>query len=103
MTMQTKSDAELGLVETAKRVLPDGSFGNMAGDIVIREGRGGRVWGERGDEDGGFLLGSRPLLAGPAHPEVPAAVAAHGPHGTSFFANNRRGIELAAAIVDAVP
>ncbi len=101
--MQTKSEAELGLVETAKRVLPDGSFGNMAGDLVIREGRGGRVWDESGNEYVDFQLGSGPMLVGHAHPEVTAAVAAQVPHGTTFFANNRRGIELAAAIVDAVP
>jgi glutamate-1-semialdehyde 2,1-aminomutase len=35
------SDSEL--FETAKRVLPGGTFGNVAGDIIVREGKGGRV------------------------------------------------------------
>lgn len=92
-----------GLIETAKRVLPGGSFGNMAGDVVIREGRGSRVWDENGKEYVDFLLGSGPMLVGHAHPEVTAAAQARIAQGTTFFANNRWGIELAEAIVDAVP
>ena len=49
MTAQTRTDAERELFESAKRVLPAGSFGNMAGDIVIREGKAGRVWDESGN------------------------------------------------------
>jgi glutamate-1-semialdehyde 2,1-aminomutase len=96
-------DLEPELIETAKRVLPGGSFGNFAGDIVIREGRGGRVWDESGREYVDFLLGSGPMLVGHAHPEVTAAAQARIAQGTTFFANNRYGIELAEAIVDAVP
>jgi len=92
-----------GLIDTAKRVLPAGSFGNMAGDVVIREGRGGRVWDENGKEYVDFLLGSGPMLVGHAHPEVTAAAQARIAQGTTFFANNRWGIELAETIVDAVP
>jgi glutamate-1-semialdehyde 2,1-aminomutase len=92
-----------GLIDTAKRVLPGGTFGNMAGDVVIREGRGGRVWDENGKEYVDFLLGSGPMLVGHAHPEVTAAAQARIAQGTTFFANNRWGIELAEAIVDAVP
>jgi len=92
-----------GLIDTAKRVLPGGTFGNMAGDMVIREGRGGRVWDENGREYVDFLLGSGPMLVGHAHPEVTAAAQARIAQGTTFFANNRWGIELAEAIVDAVP
>jgi glutamate-1-semialdehyde 2,1-aminomutase len=94
---------DLALQEKARRVLPGGSFGNFAGDIVIREGRGGRVWDESGREYVDFLLGSGPMLVGHAHPEVTAAAQARIAQGTTFFANNRYGIELAEAIVDAVP
>ena len=103
MTTQTHTGAEQELIETAKRVLPAASFGNMAGDVVIREGRGGRVWDESCNEYVDFLLGSGPMLVGHAHPEVTAAVQEQVVHGTTFFANNRKGIELAEAIVDAVP
>jgi len=102
MTVETHSDLELEFVQTAHRVLPAGGFGNLASDIVIREGHGGRVWDESGREYVDFLLGSGPMLVGHAHPEVTAAVQAQVPLGTTFFANNRHGIALAAAIVDAV-
>lgn len=91
------------LVATAKRVLPGGTFGNIQSDIVIREGSGGRVWDERGKEYVDYLLGSGPMLIGHAHSEVTTAVQAQIPLGTTFFANNRQGIKLAEAIVDAVP
>jgi glutamate-1-semialdehyde 2,1-aminomutase len=103
MTAETQTDAQHELIETARRVLPAASFGNMAGDVVIREGRGGRVWDESGKEYVDFLLGSGPMLVGHAHPEVTAAVQEQVVHGTTFFANNRQGIALAEAIVDAVP
>lgn len=92
-----------GLIEIANRVLPGGTFGNLAGDVVIREGRGGRVWDENGREYVDFLLGSGPMLVGHAHPEVTAAAQARVAQGTTFFANNRWGIELAEAIVAGVP
>jgi glutamate-1-semialdehyde 2,1-aminomutase len=96
-------EVEHDLIEKARRVLPGGSFGNFPADIVIREGRGGRVWDESGKEYVDFLLGSGPMLVGHAHPEVTAAAQARIAQGTTFFANNRYGIELAEAIVAAVP
>jgi glutamate-1-semialdehyde 2,1-aminomutase len=103
MSAQTASQVQSGLIETANRVLPGGTFGNLPGDVVIREGRGGRVWDEDGNEYVDFLLGSGPMLVGHAHPEVTAAAQARVAQGTTFFANNRWGIELAEAIVAAVP
>src|SRR6266481_253957 len=99
----SESEVERGLVEKAKRVLPGGTFGNFPSEVVIREGRGGRVWDEGGKEYVDFLLGSGPMLVGHANPEVTAAVQEQVVHGTTFFANNRQGIALAEAIVDAVP
>jgi len=103
MSAPMPSTVQDGLIDAAKRVLPGGTFGNMAGDVVIREGRGGRVWDEDGKEYVDFLLGSGPMLVGHAHPEVTAAAQARVAQGTTFFANNRWGIELAEAIVAAVP
>ena len=91
------------LLEKAHRVLPGGSFGNTLADIIIRAGRGSRVWDENGTEYVDYLTGSGPMLVGHAHPEVMAAVRAQIECGTTFFANNRHGIDLAAAIVEAVP
>src|SRR3954465_5198544 len=103
MSQLPRSDEEQTLLDLAHRVLPAGSFGNVASDIVIREGRGGRVWDVSGNEYVDFLLGSGPMFVGHGHPEVTAAVQAQIPRGTTFFANNEHGIRLAAAIVDAVP
>ncbi len=94
---------EKDVYETAKRVLPGGTFGNFPAEIVIREGKGGRVWDENGKEYVDYLLGSGPMLVGHAHPEVTQAAQAQIARGTTFFANNRLGIELAEAIVEAVP
>ena len=102
MDAQTE-DIQGAVVETARRVLPGGTFGNYAAEVVIREGKGGRVWDENGKEYIDFLLGSGPMLVGHAHPEVTAAVQEQIQKGTTFFANNRKGIELAEAIVAAVP
>ncbi len=103
MSPDSRSDIELATMATGKRVMPAGGLGNFPSDIVIREGHGGRVWDESGREYVDFLLGSGPMLVGHAHPEVTAAVLAQIPLGTTFFANNRHGILLAEAIVDAVP
>jgi len=94
---------ENDVFETAKRVLPGGTFGNFPGEVIIREGKAGRVWDEQGKEYVDYLLGSGPMLVGHCHPEVTAAAQEQIAKGTTFFANNRLGIELAEAIVDAVP
>ena len=91
------------LADIARRVLPGGGFGNISFDMVIREGKAGRVWDMEGKEYVDFLLGSGPMFIGHCHPEVTAAVLAQIPRGATFFANNELGIRLAAAIVDAVP
>jgi len=100
---QTNTDIGREIVDKAKRVLPGGTFGNFAAEVVIREGKAGRVWDENGKEYIDYLLGSGPMLVGHAHPEVTEAAQAQIARGTTFFANNRLGIELAEAIVEAVP
>jgi glutamate-1-semialdehyde 2,1-aminomutase len=103
MPNRKTSEAERDLVNTARRVLPAGTFGNVPHEVVIARGEGGRVWDVSGNEYVDFLLGSGPMLVGHAHPEVVAAVQAQLANGTTFFANNEHGIRLAAEIVDAVP
>jgi len=97
-----RSDRELALAATARRVLPGGGFGNLSSDIILAEGKAGRVKDVSGNEYVDFLLGSGPMFIGHAHPKVVAAVQALIARGTTFFANNEHGIQLAAAIVDAV-
>src|SRR5205809_4363213 len=98
-----ESEIAQEIVEKAKRVLPGGTFGNFPAEIVIREGKAGRVWDEQGKEYIDYLLGSGPMLVGHAHPEVTEAAQAKIAKGTTFFANNRLGIGLAEAIIQAVP
>lgn len=97
------SSEERDLAQLARQVLPGGNFGNMASDVIIREGRGGRVWDVSGNEYVDFVLGSGPMLLGHAHPEVNAAVAGQLARGSTFFVNNEHGIKLAAEIVAALP
>jgi glutamate-1-semialdehyde 2,1-aminomutase len=87
----------------AQQVLPAGGFGNFDPGIVIREGRGARVWDEDGREYIDYLIGSGPMILGHGHPEVVEAVQAQLGKGMTFFANNARGIELAETICAAVP
>jgi glutamate-1-semialdehyde 2,1-aminomutase len=99
MDIETSANLEA----RARVVLPAGGLGNMAATTVIREGSGGRVWDEDGNEYVDFLLGSGPMLVGHAHPEVTEAVQAQIARGTTFFANNAHAIALAEMIVAAVP
>lgn len=103
MAVQTELDPVADLIAEAKRVLPGGSFGNLPAEVVLRAGKGGHIWDEHGKEYVDFLLGSGPMFIGHGHPEVTAAVESQLPHGSTYFGNNRHGIALAKAIVDAVP
>ncbi|MCX8953302.1 aminotransferase class III-fold pyridoxal phosphate-dependent enzyme [Ruegeria sp. NA] len=90
-------------IARANEVLPAGGFGNFDPGIIIARGEGSRVWDEDGNEYVDYLIGSGPMLLGHGHPEVMEAVLEQLPKGMTFFANNRKGIELAEAIIDAVP
>ena len=86
----------------AQKILPAGGFGNFDPGIVIREGRGARVWDEDGNEFIDYLIGSGPMLVGHSHPEVVEAVQEQAAKGMTFFASNALGIELAEVICEAV-
>jgi len=98
-----KTEAETDLAERAKQVLPAGGFGNFATDIIVAKGKAGRVWDISGNEYVDFLIGSGPMFIGHAHPEVVAAAREQIELGSTFFANNATGIELAEEIVAAMP
>ncbi len=99
---QEHGAAERELIDLAKRVMPGGHFGNLAMEIVIDRGQGGRVWDASGNEYVDYLLGSGPMLIGHGHPDVLAAVETQLAKGTTFFANSEPGIRLAAELVDAM-
>ncbi|MEX0367724.1 MAG: aspartate aminotransferase family protein [Ruegeria sp.] len=90
-------------MDRAAEVLPAAGFGNFDPGIIIARGDGSRVWDEDGAEYIDYLIGSGPMLLGHGHPEVMEAVLEQLPKGMTFFANNAAGIELAAAITEAVP
>ncbi len=97
-TINTQSE----WIERASRILPAGGFGNFDPNIIIREGKGSRVWDEDGKEYVDYLIGSGPMLLGHSHPEVMEAILETLPKGQTFFANNALGIELAEIICDGV-
>jgi glutamate-1-semialdehyde 2,1-aminomutase len=90
-------------IARACEVLPAAGFGNFDASIVIARGQGSQVWDEDGNAYIDYLIGSGPMLLGHGDPEVMEAVLEQLPNGMTFFANNARGIELAEAIVEAVP
>ncbi|MEQ9329519.1 MAG: aminotransferase class III-fold pyridoxal phosphate-dependent enzyme [Rhodospirillales bacterium] len=98
MTVVTQAE----WVERARRVLPAGGFGNYDPGIVIRSGHGARVRDEDGNEYVDYLIGSGPMMVGHCHPEVVEAVTDQLSRGTTFFASNAAGIELAEVIVEAM-
>lgn len=89
-------------IERAKTVLPAGGFGNFDPGIIIREGKGSRVWDEDGNEYIDYLIGSGPMILGHGNDEVLDAVHEQLGKGMTFFANNARGIELGEEICSAV-
>ena len=62
--LETHSPASAAWYERAKHVLPAGTFGNFAGDMIIHEGRAGRVWDVDGREYVDYLIDSGPMLVG---------------------------------------
>ena len=101
--MAQRKTSPLGLLKRAHQYLPGGSLGNIYGDLIVREGRGGRVRDASGNEYVDYLLGSGPMVVGHAHPEVVEAVGRQLERGTTFFATNEQSIALAEQIVEAVP
>ncbi|KUJ78210.1 aspartate aminotransferase family protein [Ruegeria profundi] len=98
-----KINTQAEWIDRANAVLPAGGFGNFDPGIIIARGEGSHVWDEDGNEFIDYLIGSGPMLLGHGHPEVIEAVLEQLPKGMTFFANNAKGIELAEAIIDAVP
>ena len=91
------------LLKRASQVMPASGFGNFDPSIIIREGKGSRVWDEDGNEFIDYLTGAGPMILGHGHPEVLDAVSEQMAKGMTFFAHNARGIELAEEICRALP
>ncbi len=100
---QSYNDEHRALIESAHRLLPGGSVGNVYDDTILRRGAGSRVHDVSDNEYIDYLLGSGPMLCGHAHPQVTEAVRRQIEHGTTFFATHELAIALAEQIVAAVP
>jgi len=102
-----RTPEEEDLLERARRVLPGGTVGNVTWPhdqaLIIREGKGARVWDVSGNEYIDYLLGSGPMVLGHAHPAVVSAVREQVERGTTFFATHEMAVRLAEEIVKAVP
>ncbi len=89
-------------IQRAHKVLPAGNFGNFESSVVICKAKGSRLWDADGNEYIDLLLSSGPMILGHGHPEVVEVILEQVGKGTTFFANNPAGIELAEVICDAV-
>lgn len=71
--------------------------------LFVRSARGSRLVTEDGMEYIDYVMSWGPMLLGHNHPAVAAAIAETAGNGTSFGAPCRLEVELAQAVVDAVP
>jgi glutamate-1-semialdehyde 2,1-aminomutase len=95
------------LLANARRVMPGGAFTTYVldedVDLVIRDGKGARVWDVEGREYIDCVNGSGPMLIGHAHPEVVEALRRAVECPSNFYLLNERGIALAERLVDSIP
>jgi glutamate-1-semialdehyde 2,1-aminomutase len=83
---------------------PVRAFRAVGGEPVFFErGQGARVWDADGNEYIDWMCSWGPLILGHADPRVVSAVTEAVAQGTSFGAPNRREVELAALVRDAMP
>lgn len=71
--------------------------------LFVASAGGSKLTTEDGDEFIDYVMSWGPMLLGHNHPEVAAAIAHTAAKGTSFGAPCRLEVELAQAVVDAVP
>src|SRR4051812_10648952 len=105
--MTGRSAEHTRLLEEAEASLVGGVLGlfKLPDDVqlVVREGRGSKLYDVDGREYIDYLLGSGPIILGHAHPAVAAAVAEQAAKGSHFYLQNIPAIRLAQTIRDAVP
>jgi len=70
---------------------------------VIDHGAGSRVYDAEGNEYLDYILGSGPMIVGHCHPRVVAALEQQVRRGTQFYTLSQPLIELAEALVEAIP
>lgn len=107
MPGRKRDSNEQQLVEKAFRYLPGGTLGNVSSPIdqtiILKGGKGSKVYDVSGNEYIDYLLGSGPMILGHSHPRVVDAVKQYLDHGSTFFATNESSVLLAEEMVNAVP
>ncbi len=71
--------------------------------LFIQKGKGSRVWDVDGNEYIDYVLSWGPLILGHAHDQIINAIKQISNYGTSFGAPTEIEIEMAKAVIDAVP
>jgi glutamate-1-semialdehyde 2,1-aminomutase len=100
-----RTDEETTLLDKAQKYLPGGNLGHAGvfpRRIIIKRGRGSRLWDVSGNEYIDYLLGAGPMILGHAHPNVVAAVRDYLERGGPYFIDNEPAILLAEEISKAV-
>src|SRR3712207_3850918 len=107
LDVSTRSADHARLLEAAERYMPGGTLGyfRLPDDVklVVREGRGSKVYDVDGREYVDYVLGSGPMLVGHAHPAVVEAVAAQAARGSQFYLLTEAAIRLAETVCGAAP
>jgi glutamate-1-semialdehyde 2,1-aminomutase len=99
------------LFDEARRLMPGGvsspvrAMRSVGRDhpLFLARGAGGEVWDADGNRYVDWVQSWGPLIAGHAHPDVVAAVAAAAANGTSFGAPTELELQLAREVCAAVP
>jgi len=104
-----KMERSLNLFEEAQRYLVGGvnspvrAFKSVGMEpLFIQKGKGSRVWDVDGNEYIDYVLSWGPLILGHANDQIVNAIK-QVDYGTSFGAPTELEIEMAKAVVDAVP
>ncbi len=83
---------------------PVRAFKSVGGQpVFIQKGKGSRVWDVDGNEYIDYVLSWGPLILGHANDQIVNAIKQVANFGTSFGAPTELEIEMAKAVVDAVP
>ena len=105
-TRKPRTEEEESLLARAAALLPASARTptmSLDSALVVREGRGSRIFDMSGNEYIDYLLGSGPMFLGHAHPAVVEAAREAVGRGTSYLLPNEPSIRLAEEIVEAVP
>ncbi len=108
--LDMKRDKSKILFEEAKKYMPGGvnspvrAFKSVGGEpFFVERGKGSRIYDVDGNEYIDYVCSWGPLILGHAHPEVIEFVKEVSEKGTSFGIPNPLEVELAKAVVEAVP